>query len=236
MNSAIHFLDLGLVDYPTAWNFQEELLQRTAGLKIKNQRESTSIPTSDYLIFCEHYPVYTLGKNGKKEHLLLSDNELKEKNISFFPTNRGGDITHHAPGQWVVYPVFDLDHYFHDIHRYLRTLEEAVIQTLAHFGIESGRYEGYTGVWIDADKAAARKICAMGVRCSRWVTMHGLALNVNNDLSLFNHIVPCGIEDKAVTSMKKELNSECSMFEVQKVLRNKIETLFEAARAEKSML
>jgi lipoyl(octanoyl) transferase len=219
-------IDLGLIDYQTAWDFQEKLLKKTTDQKVANKNNQTETLTSNYLIFCEHEPVYTLGKSGKKEHLLLSESELEEKGISYFAVNRGGDITHHAPGQLVVYPIFDLDHFFHDIHRYLRTLEEAVILTLADFGILAGRYSGYTGVWLDANNEKARKICAMGVKCSRWVTMHGLALNVNNDLSLFNYIVPCGIDDKAVTSIHQELGTTILMDELKLKLGQHIISLF----------
>jgi len=225
-NNKVELIDLGLIDYQTAWDFQEQLLKKTTDQKLANKQNELEEITSNYLIFCEHNPVYTLGKSGKKEHLLLSDAELNDKGISYFAVNRGGDITHHAPGQLVVYPIFDLDHFFHDIHRYLRTLEEAVVLTLAEFGIITGRYEGYTGVWLDADNEKARKICAMGVKCSRWVTMHGLALNVNNDLSFFNHIVPCGIADKAVTSMQQELGLQVSMEDVKQKLNNHIMALF----------
>lgn len=225
-NKKIELVELGLIDYQTAWDFQEQLLKKTTDQKLANKQIEQQATTSNYLILCEHYPVYTLGKSGKKEHLLLTETELEEKGISYFAVNRGGDITHHAPGQLVVYPIFDLDHFFHDIHRYLRVLEEAVILTLKDFGINAHRYSGYTGVWLDADKEKARKICAMGVKCSRWVTMHGLALNVNNDLSFFEHIVPCGIDDKAVTSMQFELGKAVSMHDVKQRLIEHLTHLF----------
>jgi lipoyl(octanoyl) transferase len=177
-------------------------------------------------LFCEHPHVYTLGKSGKKEHLLLDENTLAEKEARYYEINRGGDITYHGPGQLVVYPIFDLDHFFSDIHKYLRYLEEAVIQTLLEYGIESGRVDGLTGVWIDGDKPTARKICAFGVKSSRWVTMHGIGFNVNSDLSYFSHIVPCGIQDKAVTSMEHELGRTVDFVKVSSVLKEKLARQF----------
>ena len=185
------------------------------------------ILTPNNLIFCEHPHVYTLGKSGKPGHLLLNESGLKEKKAAFYFINRGGDITYHGPGQLVCYPILDLDNFFTDIHLYLRTLEEAVILTLADYGLNAGRYPGYTGVWFDADNEKARKICALGVRCSRWVTMHGLALNVNTDLEYFKNIVPCGINDKDVTSMQRELGELVDMNEVRKILRHHISVLFD---------
>jgi len=235
-NKQVFFQDWGLTDYKGAWDRQEVIFGRTVDLKTKiRNRKITSEGdeyseedelTPNYLVFCEHPHVYTLGKSGKPEHLLLDEQGLKEKNAVYYPINRGGDITYHGPGQLVCYPILDLDNFFTDIHLYLRMLEEAVILTLAEYGLQAGRYPGYTGVWFDADNDNARKICAMGVRCSRWVTMHGLALNVNANLEYFKNIVPCGIDDKAVTSMQQELGREIDLKEVQKILQHHISVLF----------
>ena len=222
----VKYLDWGLTDYQMAWDKQEVLFNETVALKTKNRTESTQIPTSNFLVFCEHPHVYTLGKSGKPENLLLNEQQLVQKQATYYKINRGGDITYHGPGQIVGYPILDLDHFFTDIHLYLRTLEEAVILTLADYGITAGRYPGYTGVWLDADKEKARKICAMGVRCSRWVTMHGFAFNVNTDLNYFKNIVPCGIDDKDVTSMQRELGLVLDMEEVKTKLKNHIAALF----------
>lgn len=226
MNKEVKFIDWGLLDYQEAWDKQEVVFQETVALKGKNRTDNTNIPTSNYLIFCEHPHVYTLGKSGHPENLLLDEAGLIEKEATYYKINRGGDITYHGPGQIVGYPILDLDNFFTDIHLYLRTLEEAVILTLADYGITAGRYEGYTGVWLDADNEKARKICAMGVRCSRWVTMHGFAFNVNADLNYFKNIVPCGIDDKDVTSMQRELGVALDMEEVKTKLKNHIATLF----------
>ena len=218
-NKRVILQDWGLTDYKEAWDRQEAIFADTVKLKteIRNRQVAVlasadhpteEILTPNYLIFCEHPHVYTLGKSGKPEHLLLDEAGLKEKKAVYYTINRGGDITYHGPGQIVSYPILDLDNFFTDIHLYLRTLEEAIILTLADYGLKAGRYPGYTGVWFDADNERARKICAMGVRCSRWVTMHGLAFNVNPDLDYFKNIVPCGIDDKAVTSMQQELGRE----------------------------
>jgi lipoyl(octanoyl) transferase len=227
-NKKVTVKDWGLLDYKQAWDKQEEILADTIKLKIalREKPDDTAI-TPNYLIFCQHPHVYTLGKSGHVENLLLDDEGLKEKHASYYPINRGGDITYHGPGQLVCYPILDLDNFFTDIHLYLRTLEDAVILTLADYGLKGGRYPGYTGVWFDADNVRARKICAMGVRCSRWVTMHGLALNVNTDLNYFNNIVPCGIDDKAVTTLQKELGREIDIHEVQLKLQHHIARLFE---------
>ncbi|WP_379087643.1 lipoyl(octanoyl) transferase LipB [Pedobacter sp. UC225_65] len=226
MNKAVEFIDWGLTDYQEAWTKQEELFDGTVALKTKNRTENTNFPTPNYLVFCEHPHVYTLGKSGHPENLLLDEQGLKDKKATYYKINRGGDITYHGPGQIVGYPILDLDNFFTDIHLYLRTLEEAVILTLADYGITAGRYPGYTGVWLDPDNEKARKICAMGVRCSRWVTMHGFAFNVNANLDYFNNIVPCGIDDKAVTSMQNELGYELDMEEVKAKLKNHIAALF----------
>ncbi|WP_400192515.1 lipoyl(octanoyl) transferase LipB [Hymenobacter sp. B81] len=212
---------LGRVDYAPAWDLQEQLLAATVAIKTRNrQREgSGEAPeaTPNYLLLCEHPPVYTLGKSGKPEHLLLDEAGLAAHGATFHRINRGGDITFHGPGQLVGYPILDLENFRADIHWYLRTLEEAIIQTLAGYGLNAGRIAGLTGVWLDYEEGAAnpRKICAMGVKCSRWVTMHGFALNVNTDLGYFGHIVPCGISDKAVTSLEQELGRAVPLREVE---------------------
>jgi lipoyl(octanoyl) transferase len=226
MNKNVEFIDWGLLDYQSAWDKQDAIFEKTVALKTHNRTNGTSLATPNYLVFCEHPHVYTLGKSGKAENLLLSEQGLKDKQATFYKINRGGDITYHGPGQIVGYPILDLDNFFTDIHLYLRTLEEAVILTLNDYNIKAGRYPGYTGVWIDADNEKARKICALGVRCSRWVTMHGFAFNVNTDLNYFKNIVPCGIDDKDVTSMKRELGYELNMDEVRTKLKNHIVALF----------
>ena len=226
-NKKVIFQDWGLLDYQQAWDRQEQVFSETVQAKTQNRNNNTTDPVKNHLIFVEHPHVYTLGKSGKPENLLLDEAGLKEKSASYYKINRGGDITYHGPGQLVGYPILDLDNFFTDIHLYLRTLEEAVILTLADYGIKGGRYEGFTGVWLDADNERARKICAMGVRCSRWVTMHGLAFNVNTDLSYFNNIVPCGIDDKDVTSMERELRYKLDIDEVKQKLKIHIAELFE---------
>jgi len=236
-NKKVFFENWGLTDYLQAWHRQEAIFNDTVKLKTEIQNQinahhddpglTVEVSTPNYLIFCEHPHVYTLGKSGKPAHLLLNEDGLQQHQANFYPINRGGDITYHGPGQLVAYPILDLDNFFTDIHLYLRTLEEAVINTLAHYGIPSGRYAGYTGVWLDADNEKARKICAMGVRCSRWVTMHGLAFNVNTDLNYFKYIVPCGIDDKDVTSMARELGRAVDITEVQKILKHQISVLFD---------
>lgn len=220
------FSDWGLTDYQEAWDKQEDLLNKTVAIKTENRVNNTQNPTPNHLVFCEHPHVYTLGKSGHPENLLLDEQGLKDKHATYYKINRGGDITYHGPGQIVGYPILDLDNFFTDIHLYLRTLEEAAILTLKDYGIEAGRYPGYTGVWLDADNENARKICAMGVRCSRWVTMHGFAFNVNVDLDYFKNIVPCGIDDKAVTSLANELGYQPDMEEVKGKLKNHIADLF----------
>jgi lipoyl(octanoyl) transferase len=215
----VHFQDLGLIDYQEAWDFQEQLFKATIDRKIAQRNGATEVATDNHLLFCEHPHVYTLGKSGSVDHLLLSDDQLNQHDARFYKINRGGDITYHGPGQLVAYPIFDLDHFFTDIHKYMRFLEEAVIATLADFGIKGERYDGLTGVWIEPTTARARKICAMGVKSSRWVTMHGIGFNVNSNLSYFSHIVPCGIDDKAVTSMQQELRHEVDMSAVKAALK-----------------
>lgn len=238
----IFFEDIGKIAYDTAWDYQETLMQ--ANLRIKAQRynnaEATTAgdtQTQHHLLFCEHPAVYTIGKSGHMENLLVNDARLKELNVSFFKTNRGGDITYHGPGQIVSYPILDLEMFETDLGKYMRNLEEAIIRTLKHYGIEGGRLPGSTGVWLDADiKGKARKICAMGVRCSRWVTMHGLALNVNTDLRYFDYIVPCGITDKSVTSMQKELGRAIDEQEVKDILRREFGVVFNAAITDKTAI
>lgn len=226
MNKKVYFQDWGVLDYQEAWEKQEVLFKEIIAAKMANRTNQTDLPTDNYLVFVEHPHVYTLGKSGKPDHLLLDDKELEEKQASYYKINRGGDITYHGPGQLVGYPILDLDNFFTDIHLYLRTLEEAVILTLDEYGIVGGRVDGFTGVWLDADKEGARKICALGVRSSRWVTMHGFALNVNANLDYFSNIVPCGIEDKSVTSMDKELGTTVIMEEVKAKLKAHLASLF----------
>jgi lipoyl(octanoyl) transferase len=218
--------NLGLIAYQEAWDLQEALLKTAVDLKIENRKQNTAVLAAHHLLFCEHPHVYTLGKSGAAENLLLDQAHLDQIQAQFFKINRGGDITYHGPGQLVMYPILDLEQFFTDIHQYLRFLEEAVIQTLADFGISATRLEGMTGVWLDPEGPNARKICAMGVKCSRWVTMHGIALNVDPDLSYFGNIVPCGIQDKAVTSMTKELGRQIDINEVRSVLSAQMATIF----------
>ncbi len=230
LNKEIQYIDLGLIDYQQAWDYQTDLFNKILAVKSENRNRPNNeqLTTNNYLLFCEHPHVYTLGKSGDEKNLIIPGSDLSSIGASFYNINRGGDITYHGPGQIVVYPIIDLENFFTDIHVYMRTLEEAVIQTLSEFSLEAGRIKGLTGVWLDVDNAVkSRKICAMGVKTSRWVTMHGLALNVNTDLSYFNHIVPCGISDKAVTSMEKELNSTLDLKQVKEILRNKLVSLFE---------
>ncbi len=219
------------MDYKACWDYQEKLFNETVQQKISNRDlpEEEQIQTKNYLLFVEHPHVYTLGKSGDEKNLLLNEKQLQEKNSTYYKINRGGDITYHGPGQLVAYPILDLDNFFTDIHKYLRLLEETIILTLKEYGIESGRSLGETGVWLDADnKLKARKICAMGVRCSRWVTMHGWGFNVNADLNYFNNIIPCGINDKAVTSLNKELGHDVNMDEIKEKLKNNFSILFDA--------
>lgn len=225
------FKDLGRIAYGEAWAFQETLLKELVDAKLWNRDHPAAMrPRKHYLLFCEHLPVYTLGKSGSLDNLLLDEQGLEDKGISFFKINRGGDITYHGPGQIVAYPIFDLDGFFTDVHRYVRTLEEAVIRTLAQYGIEATREPNYTGVWLPSSGSLPkRKICAIGVHLSRWVTMHGLAFNVNTDLAYFRHIIPCGIadEDKDVTSMEAELGAPQDIERVKKLLKEQFANLFE---------
>ena len=221
--------DLGLIDYKICWDYQEELQQKIVAQKTLNRSlpELQQQATDNYMLFVEHPHVYTLGKSGDENNLLISDEFLKGINATYYKINRGGDITYHGPGQLVVYPILDLENFFTDIHKYLRLLEETVIKILADYGIKSGRSTGETGVWLDADTKKARKICAIGVHCSRWVTKHGLAFNVNADMSYFNHIVPCGITDKAVTSLEKELGRKVDMEEIKRRFKKYFAETFE---------
>lgn len=238
MKQQVQFRDLGLIDYKECWDYQEKLLNEIVAVKSQNRTlpANRQLPTANFLLFCEHPHVYTLGKSGSEKNLLLNDESLKEKKASYYKINRGGDITYHGPGQIVGYPILDLDNFFTDIHKYLRYLEEIIIRTLKDYGIESGRIEGLTGVWLDAGldlkSRPPRKICALGVRTSRWVTMHGFAFNVNSDLSYFNNIIPCGISDKTVTSMKKELGREMNMEEVKEKVKKYFAKVFECEIAE----
>lgn len=222
----VHYKELGLIDYKEAWEYQEKLFKGTIDKKIRLRNGETETPTEHYMLFCQHPHVYTLGKSGDKKNLLLDEQGLSDHQATYYEINRGGDITYHGPGQLVVYPILDLDHFFSDIHKYMRFLEEAVILTLAEYGIESGRVDGLTGVWIEGDTDRARKICAMGVKSSRWVTMHGIGFNVNSDLTYFSHIIPCGIDDKAVTSMEQELGERLDMIEVAAILKEKLASQF----------
>ncbi len=226
----VQFQDLGKISYKPAWDYQVELFDEIVATKTRNRDlpENETKPTSHYLLFCEHPHVYTLGKSGAMENLLLNNEQLKGKEIEFFKTSRGGDITYHGPGQNVGYPILDLEMFFTDIHKYMRNLEEVFIRVLTHYGIIAGRYPGYTGVWLDPDnESKARKICALGVKCSRWVTMHGWAFNINTDLKYYDYIIPCGITDKSVTSMQKELGRIMDMDEVKAVVKAKFAEVFE---------
>ncbi len=229
-NKHILFKDLGTLDFKACWDYQEQLFNETITQKIANRNANESEPliTKNHLLFVEHPHVYTLGKSGDVSHLLINENQLQEKEATYYKINRGGDITYHGPGQLVAYPILDLDHFFTDIHKYLRLLEETIILTLDEYGIKAGRSKGETGVWLDADDVFnARKICAMGVRCSRWVTMHGWGFNINSNLDYFKNIVPCGIQDKAVTSLNKELGHDVDMIEIKEKLKKHFASLFE---------
>ena len=229
MNKKIQLQDLGHKDYKETWDYQEELFKGIVDLKIKNRREERTDETPNYFLYVEHPHVYTLGKSGDLSNLLLSEKQLADKGATFYKINRGGDITYHGPGQIVGYPIIDLENFFTDIHKYLRFLEEAIILTLAEYNVESSRSEGETGVWLGVGTPFARKICAMGVRASRWVTMHGFALNVNADLGYFDNIIPCGIKGKAVTSLNVELGVEkVNEQEVKNKILNHFSNLFEA--------
>ncbi len=229
MNKKVALQDLGFKDYKETWDYQESLFKDIVDAKIRNRREEAGLETPNYFLFVEHPHVYTLGKSGDINNLLVDEKALEAKGATFYKINRGGDITYHGPGQVVGYPILDLDNFFTDIHKYLRLLEEMVILTLREYGLKAERSEGETGVWLDVATPFARKICAMGVRASRWVTMHGFALNVNADLGYFDLMIPCGIKDKAVTSLNVELGQkEVDMEEVKQKLLKHFTTLFEA--------
>ncbi|WP_445725710.1 lipoyl(octanoyl) transferase LipB [Flavobacterium sp.] len=223
----VTLIDLGLKDYKETWEYQETLFQKIIDVKVDNRRNDLTNPTNNYFIFVEHPHVYTLGKSGDMSNLLLNEEQLIEKGATFYKINRGGDITYHGPGQLVGYPIIDLDNFFTDIHKYLRFLEEIIIKTLEEYGIKSERSDGETGVWLDVGTPFARKICALGVRTSRWVTMHGFALNVNANLGYFDNIIPCGIKGKAVTSMEAELGKKIAMEEVKTKILKHFTELFE---------
>jgi lipoyl(octanoyl) transferase len=236
MNRKVWLQDLGNKDYKESWDYQEQLFQEILGIKIKNRREDAGLETPNYFLFVEHPHVYTLGKSGDLENLLVSETKLAEIGATFYKINRGGDITYHGPGQIVGYPILDLENFFTDIHKYLRFLEEMIILTLADYGIKGERSKGETGVWLDVGTPFARKICAMGVRASRWVTMHGFAFNINSDLGYFDHMIPCGIRGKAVTSLNVELGrTEVSMTEVKDKLMHHFSELFEAEMVHQEM-
>ncbi len=229
MNKTVKLQDLGLKDFKETWDYQETLFKAILDTKIKNRREDAGLATDNHFLFVEHPHVYTLGKSGDLSNLLLSEEQLVEKGATFYKINRGGDITYHGPGQIVGYPILDLDNFFTDIHKYLRFLEEVIILTLAEYGLKTERSSGETGVWLDVGTPFARKICAMGVRASRWVTMHGFALNVNADLGYFDNIIPCGIRGKAVTSLNNELGlDKVDEEEVKTKILKHFKTLFEA--------
>ena len=230
MNKIIHLKDLGSKDYKEVWDYQTDLLEGIIAVKRNNRKENLSVPTSNYFLFVEHPHVYTLGKSGDLNNLLINEEQLKKRNASYYKINRGGDITYHGPGQIVGYPILDLENFFTDIHKYLRFLEEAIIKTLAEYGISGERSKGETGVWIDVGTPFARKICAMGIRSSRWVTMHGFALNVNTNLGYFDHIIPCGIRGKAVTSMEVELGRKIAPNQVKEKILSHFKDLFEVQK------
>lgn len=228
INKKVRFQELGTKDYQLSWDYQEELLKKNLDTKIHNRENpGNQIPTENYLLFVEHPHVYTLGKSGHEENLLANENKLKEIKASYVKVNRGGDITYHGFGQIVGYPVLDLENFYTDIHRYMRDLEEVIIRTIAEYGLKGERSSGETGVWLDVGKPYARKICAMGVKASRWVTIHGFALNVNTDMKYFEYIIPCGITDKQVTSLKRELEREVDMEEIKVKIRKHFADVFD---------
>ena len=229
MNKQVIVKDLGNKDYKETWDYQESLFEKIVTQKTNNKANGTTLPTTNYFLFVEHPHVYTLGKSGHIENLLIDEEGLKNKGATFYKINRGGDITYHGPGQIVGYPILDLENFFTDIHKYLRSLEEVIIRTLSDYGLKGERSEGETGVWLDVGTPFARKICAMGVRCSRWVTMHGFALNVNTDLGYFDNIIPCGIRGKAVTSLNVELaKDKMDTQEVKQRILTHFKEIFEA--------
>lgn len=232
----VYFQDLGKIKYQQAWDYQEQIFQQLIQHKIANRGLDDPLPNSHYLLFCEHDPVYTLGKSGDLNNLLLSEKDLQERGIEYHKINRGGDITFHGPGQIVGYPILDLDEFFTDIHKYMRYLEEVIIQTIAEYGLKGQRLKGSTGVWLDVeDPMKVRKICAMGVRASRWVTMHGWAFNVNTNLNYFSNIIPCGIPDKAVTSLSEELGHELDIKEVKERVKANFRSIFNVSLTAKDI-
>jgi len=231
MNKTVIFQDLGRRDYKETWDYQEELFKDIIATKIQNRRQDAGLETQNRLLFVEHDHVYTLGKSGDEENLLANQDKLKQIGATYYKINRGGDITYHGPGQITGYPILDLENFFSDIHKYLRFLEEIFIKILADYGLKGERSPGETGVWLDVGTPFARKICALGVRASRWVTMHGFAFNVNTDLGYFDHIIPCGIQDKAVTSLASELKREVDLEEVKEKIKYYFAELFEAQLA-----
>ena len=228
MSKKIYIQDLGFKAYQETWDYQTELLQKAVKIKFDNRKNDTQHLTKNHFLFVEHPHVYTLGKSGDISNLLLNEQQLEAKGITFFKINRGGDITYHGPGQIVGYPILDLENFFTDIHKYLRLLEETIILTIAEYGLKGSRSEGETGVWLDVGTPFVRKICALGVRASRWVTMHGFALNVNTNLGYFDHIIPCGIRGKAVTSIQVELGKEIPLDEVKEKIKKHFSELFDA--------
>jgi lipoyl(octanoyl) transferase len=229
MNKKTQFIHLGLVDYKTAWDYQLGIFQKILAVKSANMTlpHEAQKPTDNYVIFCQHPHVFTLGKSGDENNLLIRKENLDSIHASYYHTNRGGDITYHGPGQIVGYPIVDMENFFTDIHKYMRLMEEAVIRTLSGYGIAAGRIPGLTGVWIDADQPVnARKICALGVKTSRWVTMHGFAFNINTDLRYFDYIIPCGIREKSVTSMEKELGGKQDVAQVERILKENLREQF----------
>lgn len=227
INTKVKFQDLGVKDYQPAWDYQEELLKKNLDIKIHNRENPEDLKeTENHLLFVEHPHVYTLGKSGHESNLLANENKLKEINATYVKVNRGGDITYHGFGQVVGYPILDLENFYTDIHRYMRDLEEVIIRTIAEYGLKGERSPGETGVWFDVGKPYARKICALGVKASRWVTIHGFALNVNTDMRYFDYIIPCGISDKQVTSMKRELEKEVDYEEVKEKIKKHFVDVF----------
>jgi lipoyl(octanoyl) transferase len=227
MTPLVHIHRLGKIHYKESWDLQERLLKNAIEEKLKNRNKELPVTPENHILICEHPNVYTLGKSGQEKNLLLNKNELESQSIDYFKINRGGDITYHGPGQLVVYPILDLEQFFTDIHKYMRFLEEAVIQTLFEYGIQGERIDGLTGVWVKSKLGDHRKICAMGVKCSRWVTMHGIGFNVNTDLSYFKNIIPCGIEGKAATSVEQELGKRINIEDLTEKLIEKLQGLFE---------
>ena len=235
MNKKIKFIDLGMMDFKEAWDYQQSLFDQIVSIKKANRKNNSKIKTPNYFLFVEHHNVYTLGKSGDISNLLVDKKKLNEKNASFYKINRGGDITYHGPGQIVGYPILDLENFFTDIHKYLRLLEETIIQVLSKYNLSAGRSEGNTGVWLDVESKNPRKICAMGVRASRWVTMHGLALNANVNLEYFDNIVPCGIKNNVVTSMSKELKTNVDQDALKRVIKSSFLKVFNAITIEEKL-